>query len=61
VSELVQARLTRDIDTEGLATLDGYRRWGGYAALAKGLKLTPADIAQAVSDDANAANAVGAE
>lgn len=50
MSALLEPRLTRDIDMEGLRTIDGYRRWGGYAALRKGLEMTPADIAQAVSD-----------
>ncbi|MEA2646048.1 MAG: NADH-quinone oxidoreductase subunit [Chloroflexota bacterium] len=50
MSELLHTRLTRDIETQGLATLEGYRRWGGYAALEKGLRVQPADIAQAVSD-----------
>jgi NADH-quinone oxidoreductase subunit F len=47
---LTHARLTRDIDTPGLATLDGYRAWGGYRALEKALAMTPAEICQVVSD-----------
>jgi NADH-quinone oxidoreductase subunit F len=50
MSELTHVRLTRDIETPGLATIDGYRRWGGYMALEKGLTMAPAEITQAVSD-----------
>ena len=50
MTELLNPRLTRDIDIPGLATLDGYRRWGGYRAIAKGLKMSPAAVGQAVSD-----------
>ncbi|MFN2463875.1 MAG: NADH-quinone oxidoreductase subunit NuoF [Candidatus Dormibacteria bacterium] len=50
MSELIEPRLTRGIDTPGLRTLDGYREWGGYRALEQGLRMAPADIAQAVSD-----------
>ncbi|HEV1998480.1 MAG TPA: NADH-quinone oxidoreductase subunit F, partial [Candidatus Dormibacteraeota bacterium] len=34
----------------GLRGIEGYRKWGGYAALRKALDMTPADIAQVVSD-----------
>jgi len=50
VSELTVARLTRDIETEGLNTLDGYRGWGGYQALPKALQMEPAEIEKWVSD-----------
>ena len=50
MNDLTHIRLTRDIETPGLATLDGYRAWGGYKALEKGLTMTPAEITQAVSD-----------
>jgi NADH-quinone oxidoreductase subunit F len=47
---LTHARLTRDIDSPNLSTLDGYRAWGGYRALEKAISMTPAEISQAVSD-----------
>jgi NADH-quinone oxidoreductase subunit F len=47
---LTHARLTRDIETPGLSSLDGYRAWGGYRALEKAVRMTPAEIGQAVSD-----------
>jgi NADH-quinone oxidoreductase subunit F len=50
MSSLTLARLTRDIETPGLASLQGYRDWGGYKALQKGVSMTPGEIAQAVSD-----------
>src|SRR5258708_7116054 len=50
MSDLTHVRLTRDIETPGLATLDGYRAWGGYSALENGLQIGPAEITQAVSD-----------
>ena len=50
MSDLLLPRLTRDIETAGLRSLEGYRAWGGYRALERGLKMAPADIAQAVSD-----------
>ncbi|MEA2682061.1 MAG: NADH-quinone oxidoreductase subunit [Chloroflexota bacterium] len=50
MSSLLEPRLTRDIEMEGLRTLEGYRRWGGYRAIARGLKMAPGDIAQAVTD-----------
>jgi hypothetical protein len=37
VSALTLARLTRDIETPSLATLEGYRDWGGYKALEMGV------------------------
>jgi len=50
VSDFLVPRLTRDIETPGLATLDGYRRWGGYQALKKALQMTPTALVQRVSD-----------
>ena len=50
MSALTHARLTRDIETPGLASLDGYRQWGGYKALEKGVSMAPGEIAQAVSE-----------
>jgi NADH-quinone oxidoreductase subunit F len=50
VSALTLARLTRDIETPGLATLEGYRDWGGYKALEMGVKMAPGEIAAAVAD-----------
>jgi NADH-quinone oxidoreductase subunit F len=50
LSELLVPRLTRDIDVAGLRSYEGYRLWGGYRAIVKGLRMAPADIAQAVSD-----------
>jgi NADH-quinone oxidoreductase subunit F len=50
VSELVVPRLTRDIQMEGLRTLEGYRQWGGYRALPKALKASPAAISDAVTE-----------
>ena len=50
MNDLTHIRLTRDIETPGLATLDGYRAWGGYKALEKGLSMMPAEITQVVSD-----------
>jgi NADH-quinone oxidoreductase subunit F len=50
MSSLTHARLTRDIDTPGLASLQGYRDWGGYTALQKAVSMAPGEIAQAVSD-----------
>jgi NADH-quinone oxidoreductase subunit F len=50
VTELIQRRLTRDIEMEGLRSIDGYRRWGGYRAIEKGLQMSPEEIGQAVSD-----------
>ena len=50
MSSLTHARLTRDIETPGLATLSGYRDWGGYKALAKGVKMAPGEISLAVND-----------
>ena len=47
---LVEARLTRDIETPGLAGIDGYRGWGGYQALPRALAMEPAEIVQLVSD-----------
>ena len=50
MSALTHARLTRDIETPGLASLDGYRQWGGYKALEKGVSMAPGEIGQAVSE-----------
>jgi NADH-quinone oxidoreductase subunit F len=50
VSSLTHARLTRDIETPGLASLEGYRDWGGYKALQKGVLMAPGEIAQAVTE-----------
>jgi NADH-quinone oxidoreductase subunit F len=50
MTEWLVPRLTRGIETAGLRTLSGYREWGGYRALAQGLKMAPGEIAEAVSD-----------
>src|ERR1700682_2088153 len=50
MSSLTHARLTREIETPGLASIEGYRRWGGYNALEKGVSMAPGEIAQVVSD-----------
>jgi NADH-quinone oxidoreductase subunit F len=50
MSSLTHARLTRDIETAGLASIEGYREWGGYKALQKGLAMSPEVITQAVSE-----------
>ncbi|MDQ6746697.1 MAG: NADH-quinone oxidoreductase subunit F, partial [Candidatus Dormibacteraeota bacterium] len=50
MGDLEVRRLTRDIEMEGLRGIDGYRRWGGYRAIAMGLQMAPAEIAQAVGD-----------
>lgn len=40
--------LINDLDKEGIATLAGYKAYGGYAALEKALKMKPEDIVEEV-------------
>src|SRR5690349_23293585 len=42
--------LYENIDTPGLATLDGYSRAGGYEMLRKALSMDPADVLQEMLD-----------
>jgi NADH-quinone oxidoreductase subunit F len=41
---MTELRLLKDINEEGLATIDGYERLGGYQALRKALDQTPDEV-----------------